>query len=260
MAEKDVIKKMDTYYDDLMGKLLELIKAQQDLSGEHKDVKKEMAKMKEYFLTLKDEMEFIHQKLDRRGFAQPQQTQQKSKMFQNQAAQGKSAERDPVEMIGSSSLFEMNVLKVFISCTKEILKMNAKAEPEFVKPIPIAEGNIPVAFLSAMDLKTNKGNGRFGLCMEREAAHLITTYTLMESRADEELADNDIQDLTQELANQICGTTKRALKADGVDIEFGLPKSYAGDNEKILKNLGEPMIILQFKFQNTFFYLHFSKI
>ena len=61
MAEKDHLeKKLDKYYDDIMLKILEIVEFQKNIYGEQKDLKKNVAKMKEHILELKTEIEIIH--------------------------------------------------------------------------------------------------------------------------------------------------------------------------------------------------------
>ena len=64
MAVDPLEKKLDTYYEDLMSKLIELVDMQKVLLGEQKELKKDFAKMKEHVLEHKTYLDRIDTRLE----------------------------------------------------------------------------------------------------------------------------------------------------------------------------------------------------
>jgi CheY-specific phosphatase CheX len=284
MASDPLEKKLDRYYEDLMSKILEVIDMQRVIIGEQKDLKRDIAKMKEYVLENKETLERIDARTEAMKMGGGHSTGYKSSSDSSVSAPiPRSAPPlptsgpTPVEVISAPkpmpsgapsnqnlkdylsaqlAIFDVKVLNAFIKSTKEIVKSNSRVEPTFIKPVIESKINFPIIVAGKMNLARDKGNGSMALCFDQASANAITRAVFMlpeEGR----VTDSDIKDVTCEICNQICGKSKLALKNEGYSFEIDMPEIHQGSPMELYALLGYPKIVLQFEYNKNPFFIYF---
>ena len=285
MASDPLEKKLDRYYDDIMSKLMEIIDTQKAILGEQKELKKDVAKVKEYVLESRSTLERIDirteaQKSTGMSYKAPDNSQsgqakpQASSLMNSPAAnaapkitaanaapQLTAANAQPTQNLKDflsqqMAIFDVKVLNAFIKSTKEIVKSNSRIEPAFIKPIIETKINLPIIIAGKMNLSRENGSGSMALCFEQGSANAVTRAVFMLGE-DAKVSDLDIKDVTSEICNQICGKSKLALKNDGYNFEIGMPEIHQGSTMELYALLGYPKIVLQFDFGKVSFYIYF---
>jgi CheY-specific phosphatase CheX len=283
MASEPIDKKLDRYYDDIMNKLSEILEAQRNMMVEHKELKKDVAKVKEYVLEIRDTTERIDirtegQKNGGSGFktsggASTTSPSSSSTSMNNSPsnATAPTAGSAPATRVAPSAgptpnlkdflsqqlaIFDVKVLNAFIKSTKEIVKSNSRIEPAFIKPVIESKITLPIVIAGKMNLARDKGNGAMALCFDQLSASAVTRAVFMLSE-DSKVTDSDIKDVTSEICNQICGKSKLALKNEGYSFEIDMPEIHQGTTMELYALLGYPKIVLQFEFQKIPFYIYF---
>ncbi len=273
-APNSLEKKLDRYYEDIIDKIMELIETQKNVLGEQKELRKDVAKLKEHLLEAKTGIEQIDVKISNlgRGAVGGSSSGGASKIVSSSSSathppnaahaappttsQGSSPKSLKDFLAQEVAIFDVKVLNAFIKSTKEIIKTNTRTEPVFLKPIIEAGINLPIVIAGRMHLARDKGKGSMAYCMELESASAITRAVFM-LPDDAKVTDADIKDVTSEICNQICGKSKLALKTDGYSFEIGLPEIHQGQPKELLGVLGAPKVALFFEYLKKPFYVLF---
>lgn len=272
-APNSLEKKLDRYYEDIIDKIMELIETQKNVLGEQKELRKDVAKLKEHLLEAKTGIEQIDAKISNlgRGAIGAVSSGGTSKVASSSAthppnaaqaasqktSQGGVSPKSLKDFLAQEvAIFDVKVLNAFIKSTKEIVKTNTRTEPVFLKPIIEAGINLPIVIAGRMQLARDKGKGSMAYCMELESASAITRAVFMLPE-DAKVSDADIKDVTSEICNQICGKSKLALKTDGYSFEIGLPEIHQGQPKDLLAVLGTPKVALFFEYMKKPFYVLF---
>ena len=262
-------KKLDRYYDDIIDKIMELIETQKNVLGEQKELRKDVAKLKEHLLEAKTNIEQIDAKISNLGRgslsgsassgssgSSSQKTSQTSSQGGSSGASGGQTKSLKDFLAQEVAIFDVKVLNAFIKSTKEIIKTNTRTEPAFLKPVIEAGIKLPIVIAGRMNLARDKGKGSMAYCMELESASAITRAVFMLPE-DGKVTDADIKDVTSEICNQICGKSKLALKNEGYSFDIGLPEIHQGKPADILAVLGPPKVALLFEYIKKPFYVLF---
>jgi CheY-specific phosphatase CheX len=267
-------KKLDRYYEDIIEKIMEIIEAQKNILGEQKEIRKDVAKLKEHLLETKANIGQIDKKISNLGKGVgggassssdlkttsptpfPTQSMQATHAIPQPASQGGSPKSLKEFLAQEVAIFDVKVLNAFIKSTKEIIKTNTRIEPVFLKPIIDSKINLPIVIAGRMQLARDKGKGAMAYCMELDSASAITRAVFMLSD-DSKITEADMKDVTSEICNQICGKSKLALKTDGYSFEIGLPEIHQGQPKDILAVLGVPKVALFFEYVKKPFYILF---
>ena len=272
-APNSLEKKLDRYYEDIIDKIMELIETQKNILGEQKELRKDVAKLKEHLLEAKTEIGQIDAKISNLGkgvgvgsatsathkSASPSSSTHPpnaTSAAPQASSQGGSPKSLKDFLAQEVAIFDVKVLNAFIKSTKEIVKTNTRTEPVFLKPIIEAGINLPIVIAGRMQLARDKGKGSMAYCMEIESASAITRAVFM-LPDDAKVSDADIKDVTSEICNQICGKSKLALKTDGYSFEIGLPEIHQGQPKDLLAVLGAPKVALFFEYMKKPFYVLF---
>jgi len=282
--------KLDRYYDDLMGKLMEVVECHIRLTGENKDLKKEVSKMRESILQIQADVEglstFIRQNKPVTEFKiqpSPEESPKSSSPVSpvpppaspsspsspssvpspSQGAKeiekaGESKQRSLSQFLEDEiSIFDVKVLNAFIKATKEIFAANLGEEPQFLKPRVEKNLKVPIVVVGKMNLtRDQKGNGSMAVAFEKKSIEIIAAKILM-MPLDSKPLTRDCLDVTSEMCNQVCGKSKILLKTDGYNFDIALPEVSAGTTEQMYQKLGIPKIALHFKYKNESFYILF---
>jgi CheY-specific phosphatase CheX len=280
MASEPLEKKLDRYYDDIMSKLIEILETQRSIIGEQKELKKDLAKVKEYVLegiTTLDRIDVRTEAMKSAGVgfaksieggaSKSSETSSKSADKsvpvggQSSGAKATSSSNPPAQNLKEFlsqqlAIFDVKVLNAFIKSTKEIVKSNSRVEPAFIKPIIESKINLPIVIAGKMNLSRDKGSGSMALCFDQYSATAVTRAVFMLS-AEAKITDSDVRDVTSEICNQICGKSKLALKNEGYSFEIGMPEIHQGSTMELYALLGYPKIVLQFDFAKAPFYVYF---
>ncbi|APJ02851.1 chemotaxis protein CheX [Silvanigrella aquatica] len=287
-SQNSLEKKLDRYYDDIIDKIMELIETQKNVLGEQKELRKDVAKLKEHLLEAKTAIEQVEAKISNlnRGspsgvypgssvrtsyssshtpaipHIQPNTTTVTSVPAAGQvpAAATTTSAAAPKSLkdylAQEVAIFDVKVLNAFIKSTKEIVKTNTKNDPTFLKPMIEAGINLPIVIAGRMNLSRDKGKGSMAFCMEKESGAAITRAVFMLPE-DAKVTESDIKDVTSEICNQICGKSKLALKNDGYSFEIGLPEIHQGKPKELFAVLGRPKVALFFEYMKKPFYVLF---
>lgn len=268
-AQNPLEKKLDRYYEDIIDKIMELIETQKNVLGEQKELKKDIAKLKEHVLETKTEFEQINAKIDNLakvvrsggGIATGGSSSSGSYSTSAGAGQNKPAGNAKAKSLKDflateAAIFDVKVLNAFIKATKEIVKTNTRTEPSFLKPVVGENTNLQIIVAGRMNLSRDTGKGCMAFCMELESAAAITRAVFM-SPEDAKVSDADIKDVTSEICNQICGKSKLALKNEGYSFDIGIPEIHQGQPKELLAVLGYPKISLLFAYDKKPFYVLF---
>ncbi|MGY3803508.1 chemotaxis protein CheX [Pigmentibacter ruber] len=263
-AQNPLEKKLDRYYEDIIDKIMELIETQKNVLGEQKELKKDIAKLKEHVLETKTEFEQINAKLDNLtklaktggGSGSSSSYSSSSSSYGNKPASGGQPKSLKDFLATEAAIFDVKVLNAFIKSTKEIVKTNTRTEPSFLKPVVGENTNLKIVVAGRMNLSRDTGKGTMAFCMELESATAITKAVFM-SPEDAKVSDADIKDVTSEICNQICGKSKLALKNEGYSFDIGIPEIHQGQPKDLLAVLGYPKISLFFAYDKKPFYVLF---
>lgn len=272
-APNSLEKKLDRYYEDIIDKIMELIMTQKNVLGEQKELRKDVAKLKEHLLEVKTGVEQIEVKISNLGkgvgggsigvssslkTASPTlSTHSAQSVTKGTSSGGGNPQKSLKDFLAQEvAIFDVKVLNAFIKSTKEIVKTNTRIEPVFLKPLIESGINLPIVIAGRMQLSRDKGKGSMAYCMELESASAITRAVFM-LPDDAKVTDADIKDVTSEICNQICGKSKLTLKTDGYSFEIGLPEIHQGQPKDILAVLGAPKVALFFEYMKKPFYILF---
>jgi CheY-specific phosphatase CheX len=272
-APNSLEKKLDRYYEDIIDKIMELIETQKNVLGEQKELRKDVAKLKEHLLEAKTGIEQIEVKISNLGkgvgggtlaagnlkttFSSPTSHLSSPAPATPPATTQGGPQKSLKDFLAQEvAIFDVKVLNAFIKSTKEIVKTNTRTEPVFLKPIIEAGINLPIVIAGRMQLARDKGKGSMAYCMELESASAITRAVFM-LPDDAKVTEADIKDVTSEICNQICGKSKLALKTDGYSFEIGLPEIHQGQPKDLLAVLGAPKVALFFEYLKKPFYVLF---
>ncbi|KAB8029062.1 chemotaxis protein CheX [Fluviispira multicolorata] len=271
-------KKLDRYYEDIINKIMEILQTQKDILGEEKEIKKDIAKLKEHLLEAKTNIHTIESKLAGKNFTaatsspsrQPNAPMGTSTVSaanlstiaavnqpQHTAANQPASSKSLKDFLAQEfAIFDVKVLNAFIKSTKEVVKTNTKNDPTFLKPVIEAGIMLPIIIAGKMPLSRDKGKGAMAFCMALEAAQAITKAVFMMPE-DGKVTDADIKDVTSEICNQICGKSKLTLKNEGYSFEIGLPEIHQGNPDELLAKLGHPKVALHFEYLKKPFFVFF---
>lgn len=265
-AQNPLEKKLDRYYEDIIDKIMELIETQKNVLGEQKELKKDIAKLKEHVLESHSEIQQINTKIDNltktigtggggvKGGSYSPNTQHAN--FAAPKAAGGPPKNLKDFLASEAAIFDVKVLNAFIKSTKEIVKTNTKTEPSFLKPVVGEDVNLHIVVAGRMQLARDSGKGSMAFCMEFESAAAITRAIFMLPE-EAKVSDADIKDVTSEICNQICGKSKLALKNEGYSFDIGIPEIHQGQPKDLIAVLGLPKISLFFAYNKLTFYVLF---
>lgn len=283
MAADPLEKKLDRYYDDIMSKIMEVLEAHKVILGEQKEIKKDLAKLKESVLENRNTLDRIDTRTENIKAAMgsagmgagykgaegggmqvrhqappppPPPTAAPHPVGSAAAIPGASTQNLKDFLSQQLAVFDVKVLNAFIKSTKEIVKSNSRIEPSFIKPMIESKVSLPIVIAGKMNLSRDKGNGAMALCLDQNSANAITRAVFMLAE-DGKVSDSDIRDVTSEICNQICGKSKLALKNEGYSFEIGMPEIHQGTTMELYALLGYPKIVLQFDFGKVPFYVYF---
>lgn len=262
-AQNPLEKKLDRYYEDIIDKIMELIETQKNVLGEQKELKKDIAKLKEHVLETKTEFEQINAKIDnltklvKAGGGSHSSVSYASGGGSPQTKASTGQAKSLKDFLATeAAIFDVKVLNAFIKSTKEIVKTNTRTEPSFLKPVVGENLNLQIIVAGRMNLSRDKGKGQMAFCMELESASAITRAVFM-SPEEAKVSDADIKDVTSEICNQICGKSKLALKNEGYSFDIGIPEIHQGQPHDLIAVLGQPKISLFFAYDKKPFYVLF---
>ncbi len=283
--------KLDRYYDDLMEKILLLHELHARLLAENKEIKKELSKLRELGIHTQEDVDWIRTRMMQAPghslqhpsvsvsavahtsvtapHASPLKTQE-NKVTNSPTKPASSAGQAPnsgpppsgaaqnlKEFLASEpSIFDVKVLNAFIKATREVIKTNAKQDPQFLK-IRIEKGmSFPIAIAGKLHLSHNGGKGVMALAFEASCIDAIAK-AVFNMPQDAQVNEADRADVTSELCNQVCGKSKVFLSKDGYTFDIGMPVVEKGDSASLNKLLTPPKIALVFQLQEMPFFALF---
>ncbi len=297
MAADPVEKKLDRYYDDLMTKLLEISEFQKTTFGEQKELKKEVAKVKEYLLDARKIIDLIDTRTEVKTgnyngqTAPPMSATPNTQASASQGAyngQGASAsqgayngqapvsQRPPAQAGGAPGVPKPGAptqnLKDFLAqqvAIFDVKVLNAfiKSAKEILKsnsrtePVfvkPIIETSIVLPIIVAGKMKLSRDKGSGSMAFCLELGSATAiTRAVFMLPEEAKITAADVKDVTSEICNQICGKSKLALKSEGYNFEIELPEILQGTAAELYGILGHPKIVLHFEFNKLPFYIYF---
>ena len=272
-AQNSLEKKLDRYYEDIIEKIMELIETQKNVLGEQKELKKDIAKLKEHVLENHSDIKQIDAKISNltkitgsgnggsKGGSYSPNTYQSNASGATTSQSAKSSSGGPPKSLKDflateAAIFDVKVLNAFIKSTKEIVKTNTRTEPSFLKPVVGEDVKLQIVVAGRMQLARDGGKGTMAFCMELDSAEDITRAVFMLPE-DAKVTDADIKDVTSEICNQICGKSKLALKNEGYSFDIGIPEIHQGQPKDLIAVLGFPKISLIFAYNKKQFYVLF---
>ncbi|MBX9839567.1 chemotaxis protein CheX [Silvanigrella sp.] len=271
-AQNPLEKKLDRYYEDIIDKIMELIETQKNLLGEQKELKKDIAKLKEHVLESHADIKQIDTKIDNltkvigsgggasKGGSFSSNSYQSNSSGTTRVPSAKPSGGSPKSLkdflATEAAIFDVKVLNAFIKSTKEIVKTNTRTEPSFLKPVVGEDVHLQIVVAGRMQLARDSGKGTMAFCMELLSAQAITRAVFMLPE-DGKVSDADIKDVTSEICNQICGKSKLALKNEGYSFDIGIPEIHQGVPKDLIAVLGLPKISLFFAYNKLPFYVLF---
>lgn len=298
MAGPDPLeKKLDRYYDDIMTKIMEVIEVQRNILGEQKDLKKDIAKVKEHLLEAKSDIERLENKINTKGSggafrggegsdgptgAAPRIAPPTYPMVS--ALNGEPSSHSPqasgpktsLEKENNPSKAPPNVpsqnLKDYLAqqvAIYDVKVLNAfiKSTKEIIKTNsrveptfqkPLIESNLSLPIVIAGRMKLSRDKGSGSMAFCLEQASATALTKAVFMMPDgAKVSEADIKDVTSEICNQIVGKCKLTLKNEGYSFAIEMPEIHQGSALELNALLGYPKIVLFFDFAKNPFYIYF---
>jgi len=256
---QDIEKKLDRYYDDLMGKLLELVDLNGRILTEHKELKKEISKLREVTLQTQTVVESAAEKMKsvgRPALGTPEPGSSNHSAPTATPKPGGATYRNDY-FSNCSSMLDVKVLNAFIKSSKDVIKSNSGREPNFQRPRIEDKMVCPIVVAGRMKLTREGGKqGAMAVGFEKASGEALTRE-VFRLPPDGPVSEADMKDVTSEICNQICGKSKIFLKNEGYIFEINNVEVHAGTSQDLFKILGHPRIILLFDYISNPFHLMF---
>jgi CheY-specific phosphatase CheX len=154
------------------------------------------------------------------------------------------------------SVFDTRVLNAFINATKETAKVLFMKEAAFQRPQPLPPGKF-VTFANAARMKLSKGENSGFMGVGFKDKQLLPTVASLFGISENEVTVAMINDLVKEFCNQVFGQAKSALLKDGIAYTITYPEVAMGSQLDIRRSWGDSYLALIFEIEGKEFYILF---